>query len=305
MADLHLDLMGQPVVRRVGSGAAPAAVPLSLQPFLAFLSLERGTGCHRDRVIDCLWPDVPCDQGRRRLNTAVWRARQLFDARRDGAVVATRAGHIALDRRSVEIDVVPTIEALTDERRNAASAGDPAALDDLRRAVLLDARQFLAGNYDDWVVQARHQLELAVIRGIETLLEVESSPATSIRWAELLVRLDPLREDAHRQLIRLYAEAGRRSDALRQYDVCARRLLEDLGVEPLLETTLVAAGVREGISPNLTDLRDPRHALHALRVALASCQDVVTQLESAIAGLPEHRTCSTAASEARSTATTR
>lgn len=286
MADLHLDLLGRPVVRPLDATGAPAPVPQSLQPFLAFLSLERDAGCHRDRVIDALWPDAPVDQGRRRLNTAVWRARSLFGAKRDGVVIATRAGHLALDRTAVAIDVAPLVRALSDERRAAAARGEPEATEELARAVLVDASQFLAGNYDDWVVQARQRLELAVIHGVETLLEVEATRDAAIRWAELLVRLDPLREDAHRRLIRLYADAGRRADALRQYEVCVLHLREDLGVEPLIETTLVATAVREGVAPALLDAKDPRRALCALREALATCQAAVAQIESALAALP-------------------
>jgi Bacterial transcriptional activator domain len=99
------------------------------------------------------------------------------------------------------------------------------------------------------------------------------------------VRLDPLREDAHRRLIRLYAETGRRADALRQYDVCVRNLKDDLGVEPLVETSLVAAAVRAGVAPLPADLTDPRHALSELRRALATCQTAVDQIESALTAM--------------------
>ena len=283
MADLYLELLGRPVVRRIDSVALP--VPLSLQPFLALLSVERETGCHRDRVVDCLWPYLPPDVGRRRLNTAVWRARSLFGGG-NGVIIATRAGHLALDRSRLAVDVTPTIRALSDEGRAAASRGDPRAIEELRRAVRVDASEFVAGNYAEWVVQARHRLELAVISGVETLLATASTPGEAIEWAELLVRLDPLREDAHRRLIRLYADADRRADALRQYEVCVRHLREDLGVEPLIETTLVATAIREGIAPLPAGVTDPRRALCALRDALASCRVVVDHIESAIASLP-------------------
>ena len=205
MPDLYLEFLGPPIVR-TGSGAAP--VPASLQPFLAFLSLENERGCHRDRIIDCLWPYVSGEQGRRRLNTTVWRARLLLGDRHREAIVSTRAGYIALDRNVLEIDVEPTVNALSDVRRTAAAHGESQALEELRAAVLVDARQFLAGNYDDWVVQARQRLELAVLKGLETLLDMASTPDEAIRWARMLLRRDPLREDAHRRLIRLYADRG-------------------------------------------------------------------------------------------------
>src|SRR5262249_34961575 len=43
---------------------------------------------------------------------------------------------------------------------------------------------------------------------------------------------EPTREESHAVLIRLYALAGRRTDALQQYEHLARLLDEELGTEP-------------------------------------------------------------------------
>lgn len=278
----RIRLFGQPVLWR-GDETAPELVASSLQPLLALLSLERELGCDRERLIASLWPDVRMDLARRRLNTAIWRCRQLLG--RDDAIVVGRCGHVALDEHSIEIDLVPIARALSDENRAAAGRGDPQACRRLTDAVAIDARQFLAGNYHEWVVQTRHRLELAVIKGVETLLQLADDPDSSLEWAELLVRLDPLREDAHRHLIRLYADAGRRSDALRQFDECTRHLHDDLGVDPLIETALVAAAVREGATPARLDLADPSGVLCELRAALETCQAAVEHIESVLVSL--------------------
>ena len=287
MAGLHLALIGQPVIRHDDDPPVPVAA--ALQPFLALLGLERDMACDRDRLIDTLWPDASSDRGRHRLNTTVWRCRRMFGGHGDEVIVANRHGYVALDPEVIEVDVHPIARALSDERRAAAARGDAVAADQLRAAVLVDATRFLAGNFDDWVVRARHQLELAVVKGVETLLALTRTPADAIEWAELLVQLDPLREDAHRQLIRLYAESGRRADALRQYEACVRNLDDDLGVEPLIETTLVAAAVREGVAPLPAELDEPRQALSELRRALATCQNAVDQIESALAAMSRDR----------------
>ena len=283
MAELHLELLGRPVIHRLGAALTP--IPISLQSFLGFLSIEPGAACHRERMIDALWPDASGDQGRRRLNTAVWRTRNLLGGLRE-ALVATRDGHIALDQTIMTIDITPTIQALGADGLTKARHGDRVAIDALRHAVLVDVARFLTGNYDEWVVQSRHMLDVAVMKGVDTLIEVSSASDEAIEWAERLVVLDPLREDAHRRLIRLYAQQGRRADALRQYDVCVRNLRAGMGVEPLLETTLVATAVREGVDPLPTNPPDPHEALGALRDALNSCQTIVDQIEAAIASLP-------------------
>ena len=136
------------------------------------------------------------------------------------------------------------------------------------------------------MVRAREDLAASVIAVLETLVAVAPTAEAAIPCAELLLRRDPLREDVHRRLIRLYAEVGRRSDALRQYDVCRSRLEQDLGVEPLVETALLAAAVRAGVSPLDAATQEPAAALRELRGALASCRSAVEQIERALAALP-------------------
>jgi predicted ATPase/DNA-binding SARP family transcriptional activator len=60
---------------------------------------------------------------------------------------------------------------------------------------------------------------------------------TAIAYAQRWLALDPLRESAHRGLMRLYAQTGRRTAALRQYRECVRVLEGELGVPPSAETT--------------------------------------------------------------------
>jgi SARP family transcriptional regulator, regulator of embCAB operon len=42
----------------------------------------------------------------------------------------------------------------------------------------------------------------------------------------------PLREGAHRELIRLHVAEGNRAEAMRQYERCAGRLRRELRLEP-------------------------------------------------------------------------
>ncbi len=55
-------------------------------------------------------------------------------------------------------------------------------------------------------------------------------------YGQRRLALDLLDEDAHRQLMQLYAWRGDRSAALRQYDDCARLLAAELGVAPQTAT---------------------------------------------------------------------
>jgi len=56
---------------------------------------------------------------------------------------------------------------------------------------------------------------------------------------------DPAHEDAYRLLMRAHATLGERSTALRLYARCVTVLREELGVEPLPETTAFYNALRE------------------------------------------------------------
>src|SRR5262249_39733772 len=58
----------------------------------------------------------------------------------------------------------------------------------------------------------------------------------SIACYHRILTNDPLREEAHRELIRLYIADGRVSEAYRQFKDCADILSRELGAEPMAET---------------------------------------------------------------------
>ncbi len=61
------------------------------------------------------------------------------------------------------------------------------------------------------------------------------------RW----LALDPLHEEVHCHLMRIYAPQGQPNAALRQYRDCVRILEEELGVPPLPETTALGQTIQE------------------------------------------------------------
>jgi TolB-like protein/Tfp pilus assembly protein PilF len=77
----------------------------------------------------------------------------------------------------------------------------------------------------------------------------------AIQSGRRLVALDPLSEFGQRALMRAYAHAGRRGEALRQYKSCAETLKRELGVAPDAETQALAHEMaRSGSSAEV----DPR-----------------------------------------------
>src|SRR5262249_17723938 len=71
---------------------------------------------------------------------------------------------------------------------------------------------------------------------------------SAIDAARRITILDPLREEAHRLLMRLLAAAGNRSAALKQYERCTQTLLDELGITTDTATNQLPEPIRPGRS---------------------------------------------------------
>jgi adenylate cyclase len=76
--------------------------------------------------------------------------------------------------------------------------------------------------------------------------EKQGNVARAIEYAWRQVELEPWREEAHQQVMRLLALGGQRSAALAQYRTCCRLLAEGLAAEPSSETVRLYEQIRDG-----------------------------------------------------------
>ena len=102
-------------------------------------------------------------------------------------------------------------------------------------------------NFDDWQFFQAEGLRQELASALERLLRGHSALGayrSAIPYARRWVALDPLHEPAQRELMRLYALAGRRAAAVRQYAECQRVLELELGVAPEEETTRLFQAIK-------------------------------------------------------------
>jgi DNA-binding SARP family transcriptional activator/tetratricopeptide (TPR) repeat protein len=215
---------------RATIGARIVAIPLKkAQVLLAFLALAPGQRQTRERLATLLWGDVQDEHARNSLRQTLFGIRGAL-----GRASSRYLGgdHVAvwLEPGAVEVDVL-VFERLaaqeTDEAlARAASLYDGALLDD----VVVET-----GTFDDWLVPTRDRLRQAATTVMAKLLQrqiVAGAADAAIATSTRLLSVDPLQEIAHRALIRLYAETGRRAEATRQYQACADLLRRELQAEP-------------------------------------------------------------------------
>src|SRR5207249_3373409 len=123
--------------------------------------------------------------------------------------------------------------------------------------------ELLPGFFDDWVLQERQWLAGRFFEALEQLLahlERASEFDRALEYARHGVSADPLREEAHRDLIRLLGAAGQPGAALRQYQELERLLKEQLGAVPEAATRALVREIER-----LAILRSQPSPVHPLR----------------------------------------
>ncbi len=211
-----------------------------VRSLFAYLVTYR-TRTHSRRVLaELFWGDRPDEKAQRSLNTALWRLRRLLEP--ESALAGT---YILTKGQNVRFNIdSPYWMDLEEFERNIAVLKRNVQLSredcvQLEKAVELYRGDFLEGFYDDWCVLERERLRE---RYLETLYELviaykkQGEYNRAIPLAQKLAANDPLREEAHRELMHLYQLTGRRGAALQQYHNCQEILEQELGIEPTAET---------------------------------------------------------------------
>jgi DNA-binding SARP family transcriptional activator len=223
-----LTLFGGCEARRL-SGQPLAFPTRKAQALLAFLATRPGQAHLRDKLAALLWGDRGEDQARDSLRHTLVDLRKVLPA---GLIAEGRT--LALDPAAVDVDVV----AFTQQ----AAAGTPESLGHaaaLYRGDFLDGFVLREPAFEEWLVTERARLREQAIDVFVRLLTQQRAAgraAEAIQTAVRLLGLDPTQETAHRLLMRLYVQQGRRGAALRQYQTCVAVVRRELGAAPEPET---------------------------------------------------------------------
>ena len=255
MGHLTLSLLGS---ARVELDGAPIEVDTRKAiALLAYLAVT-AEAHSRDTLATLLWPENDQTSGRAALRRTL---SSLKKALAGEWVLADRES-IGLDRRD---DAWVDVEQFRVQLAECASHGHPASdvcsacLPPLTKAAELYRGDFLTGftlrdspEFDDWQSLQAELLRRGLAGVLDRLVRGHSARAEfeqAILYARRWLALDPLHEPAQRTLMQLYAWAGNRAAAMRQYRDCVRILDEELGVAPLEETTQLNRAITENKAP--------------------------------------------------------
>jgi DNA-binding SARP family transcriptional activator/predicted ATPase len=250
MTTLTLYCFGSPRVERDGQ---PVSVTRRrTMALLIYLALT-GRPHSREALATLLWPEHDAQSARAHLRRELFRLKQL-----------TGEEMLFVDREQMAFRPEAGISAdvLSFRRRLDRVAGHghaPGRLcrdcqTELEKAIALYDEAFLTGfnlpdspEFDEWQFFLVEELQQQMAGALRTLIAWHESQGQALEALPLARRwlsFDPLNEEAHRALMRLYNHAGQQAAAIRQYETCARLLDDELGVAPAAETAALYEAIR-------------------------------------------------------------
>jgi DNA-binding SARP family transcriptional activator len=249
-----------------------------VEELLGFLLLHPGRKHSRLKLIDLLWTDCAEQQGRGRLNTAVWRLRLVFEAlscATEDILLTTRDWISFQPPPSMQAD----FEAFQRYEHQARHEEDLSQREIwLRQAAALYQGEFCEGIYADWCLLERERLARLHLRTLGQLMHCymqRRAYEEAVEIGQHILQVDPLREEVHRALMRCYRQLGRYTRAVRQFHACSRLLHNELQISPMPATIALFTQISAERSSGITQSEK------AVWPLAAELQEAVFQLQTA------------------------
>lgn len=258
MASLRLSLLGS---LRVMVGDAPATFESDkARSLLAYLAVESDQPHRREALVGLLWPDSPEAVARRNLRQTLYAVRQAIGDH------TAQPPYLLISRDEIQFNTasdysldVATFDAqlaACDKHPHQRPEACPTCAERLRQAVERYQGDFLAhfslndsAEFEEWALLERESLHRRALGAFTQLADYHEQRGEYVeasRYALRQLDLDPWREEAHRQVMRVLAASGQRSAALAQYEKCRLALTAELGVEPSSETRALYERISHG-----------------------------------------------------------
>jgi len=215
----------------------------SAQGLLAYLILFRQRTHQREVLAEVFWGNKDPDRSRCSLNTALWQLRNILEPSgipHGTYLINDHHDEIGFNgSSSFWLDVQVFDECINRVLQSRLQLPSDDDIQKLENAIALYRGELLEGFYDDWALREREHLReryLAALAYLMLYYHRQADFVKSLDYGQKILELDPLREEIHRQMMKIYLEAGLRTQAVRQYEICKGALARELHIEPMKET---------------------------------------------------------------------
>src|SRR5262245_813138 len=214
---------------------------------LAFLALHAGRPQARSKLASLLWGNILEESARQDLRQALSKLRHALSDPDHSLIKSVKMGGdeaVLFDADSIEVDA-SKFESLSRRGDRASLEAGP----ELYAGDLLDGLEVRVDAFESWLGGERARLRHLAVDTLVRVSKLRSDAGENQAAIDSLhsaLRLDPVREDACRQLMQIYASIGRRTAALQEYSALEDHLRRELQTGPEPETTALAESIRHG-----------------------------------------------------------
>ncbi len=209
---------------------------------LAYLVVEANRPHRREALASLLWPERPDSVARTNLRQALARVRRALSDYTLPPFLFVTSTDVQFNTASdYTLDVAEFEAFASSPKRVRQLLPIPFCADFLDGFAMPDSEVF-----EEWVLNRQehyHRLAIETLDAQNAYFEASGDFAAAAAAARLQLKLEPWLEEAHRRCMRALALAGRRDEALHQYDVCRRAVQSELGVEPAASTQALYADI--------------------------------------------------------------
>jgi LuxR family maltose regulon positive regulatory protein len=246
LGEFNVRMNDIPLDKSVFEGAKPISL-------LKAIVMNGSRDIPKEILIDALWPDASASAGEKNFKINLHRLRKGLEpspVKEFGyAYVLQKSGLVSLDLELIclDIDVFMALGAEA-ARLESGNKPDEALACYIRAALVYKGDYFVEEPYLEWLGPRR---ELFRSKYIEILEKKGMLHEALHQWQEAvdtwraILGTDPFVEAAYRNLMILYADAGRKNEALHVFKECQRILKRELDTEPEFQTQQIYARIKK------------------------------------------------------------
>jgi predicted ATPase/DNA-binding SARP family transcriptional activator len=256
----------------LGASSVPNFKYDKVRALLTYLVVEKKRPHRREALMDMFWPEMPETAARNNLRQALSALKEALGERKVETpyLLITRASvqFNSDSDYSLDLDQFTNLLDAVNEHPHRRMENCSRCLQSMQQAAKIYRGSFLSDFYiadstafEEWATLKRewlHQQAMGLLAGLSAAFEWRGKFSLALQYAQRQIELDPWREEAYRQTIRLYALSGNREGAITQYKKCQQLLNREMGIEPEPETielyNQILTGNFSGLSPSISPM---------------------------------------------------
>ncbi|MEO1444444.1 MAG: bacterial transcriptional activator domain-containing protein, partial [Chloroflexota bacterium] len=195
-----------------------------LPRLLFFFALDRPV-VTRSEICHAFWPELDTDQA---VNVFHVTKRRLHKALQMDVLVHDEGYYRVNPQFAVSYDVMDFVHILMEGRDE--SLGKKGRMKAWQRAIDMYRGPFLQGHSDHWISSRRYDYQTGYLEALTSMATVrlnEGRKEHALSLFQKAVTEDNTRQDLHREIMRLFASMGRRSEAAGHYQAVSEAIMVD------------------------------------------------------------------------------